>query len=319
MEEQNLTEKEARALWERAARLQAEAAARELAPPSEDGGAGEARSPSKGEYTVEVVRRAAEEAGISPEFVDRALQEAVDGTHHGRTDRWADRFLGDGPRTNRVSGILEGSVEQVFESLQRVIPNPPFGFTLLGTRGGPPLNGGTLVFEVPYYGATNALGSPSKPVMDIRHWADLKELFVRLVALPDKEGEPRTELQLWASTAHARRVNLWTGGVFAGLAGVGAGVVGFLVSGGLLDLAASAELVAQLGLGAASGLGGLLGTGKAWRSVYRHGQRKGHEGMQRVIQAVRVDLHTGGGFLPSQSPRPAAGDTMSGLLGDLGL
>jgi hypothetical protein len=155
--------------------------------------------------------------------------------------------------------------------------------------------------------------------MDIRHWADLKELFVRLVPLPEEEGQPRTELQLWASTAHARRVNLWTGGVFAGLAGLGAGLVGFLVSGGLLDLAASAELVAQLGVGAASGLGGLVGTGKGWRSVYRYGQRKGHEGMQRVIQAVRVDLHTGGGFLPSQTQRPAGGDTMSGLLGDLGL
>lgn len=320
MDDYNLSEKEARALWERAARLQAEAAARELAPGgAEDESVGGARR--TGEYSVEVVRRAAEEAGIAPEFVDRALEEAsVDGKLPARVDRWADRFLGDGPRTTRVTGVLEGSVEQVLESLQRVIPNPPFGFTLLGTRGGAPLSGGTLVFEVPYYGATNSMGSPSKPVMDIRHWADIKELFVRLVPLPEEEeGRPRTELQLWASTAHARRVNFWVGSIFAGLAGAGAGLAGFLVSGGLLELAATAELVAQLGAGAASGLAGMVGVGKGTRSLFRVGQRKGHEGLQRVIQAVRVDLHTGGGFLPSQAARPAGDDTLSGLLGGLGL
>jgi hypothetical protein len=319
MDGYNLSEKEARALWERAARLQAEAAARELSP-AEDEDESDGVPRRAGEYSVEVVRRAAEEAGISPEFVDRALEEAsVDGKLPARVDGCAERFLGDGPRTTRVTGVMEGSIEQVFESLQRVIPNPPFGFTLLGTRGGPPLNGGTLVFEVPYYGATNSLGSPSKPVMDIRHWADIKELFVRLAPLPEEEGEARTELQLWASTAHARRVNFWTGSIFAGLAGVGAGLAGFFVSGGLLELAATAELVAQLGAGAASGLAGVVGVGKGTRSLFRLGQRKGHEGLQRVIQAVRVDLHTGGGFLPSQAARPAGDDTLSGLLGGLGL
>ena len=323
MDDPRLTEDEARALWERAARLQAEAAARELAAPRPESDSDPEEPEGRGDYSVEVVRRAAEEAGIAREFVDRALEErALSGEASGPVDRWADRLLGDGPRVSRTTSVLEGSVQEVFESLRRVMPNPPFGFTLSGTRDGPPPEGGTLVFEVPYYyGTTGSMGQISGPVMDIRHWADLKEVFVRLVPVEVGEAEaPRTEMQVWASTAYARRVNFWVGGGAAAFAGAAAGIAGFLVSGGLLDLAAASEVLVQLGAGAASGVTGLLGAARGWRPVYRYGQKKGQEGMQRIIDAVRVDLHTGGGFSPAQAPRQiGGGDGLSSMLSDLGL
>lgn len=321
MDDPKLTEDEARALWERAARLQAEAAARELAAPSTDEPSTSDRSRA-GDYSVEVVRRAAEEAGIAREFVDRALEErSFEGDASGAVDRWADAMLGEGPRVSRVTGVVEGSVEEVFESLRRVLPNAPFGFSLSGTRNGAPLDGGTLVFEVPYYGTSGSVGQPSGPVMDIRHWADLKEVFVRLVPVKVEEGEdPRTEIQVWASTAYARRVNFWVGGLGAGFVGAAAGLAGFLVTGGLVDMAAATELALQLGAGAASGLTGLWGAVRGWRPIYRYGQKKGQGGMQRIIDAVRVDLQTGGGFTPAPAPRQiGGGDTLSGMLNDLGL
>lgn len=322
MDDPKLTEDEARALWERAARLQAEASARELSAPAADDSSKQEETRS-GDYSVEVVRRAAEEAGIAREFVDRALQERTfEGEATGVVDRWADRLLGEGSRISRVTGVVEGSVEEVFESLRRVLPNAPFGFSLSGTRGGAPLEGGTLVFEVPYYGsAGSGVAQPSGPVMDIRHWADLKEVFVRLAPVPVEEGKkPRTELQVWASTAHARRTNFWVGGVAAAVVGIAAGAAGFLVTGGALELAAASEVLIQLGAGTASGLTGLLGTARGWRPVYRYGQKKGQGGMQRIIDAVRVDLQTGGGFSPAPAPRQVGGgDTLSGMLNDLGL
>ncbi len=320
MDDPKLTEDQARALWERAARLQAEASARELSAPATDASSTQDEN-KPGDYSVEVVRRAAEEAGIAREFVDRALEERTfEGEANGVVDRWADRMLGDGPPVSRVTGVVEGSVQEVFDSLRRVLPNVPFGFNLSGTRGGSPLEGGTLVFEVPYYSAGTA-GQASGPVMDIRHWADLKEIFVRLISEHVGEGEkPRTEIQVWASTAHARRANFWVGGVAAAFAGAAAGAAGFLLTGGLLELAAASEVLIQLGAGAASGLTGLLGAARGWRPVYRYGQKKGQGGMQRIVDAVRVDLQTGGGFSPAPASRHVGGgDPLSGMLDDLGL
>lgn len=321
MDDPKLTEDQARALWERAARLQAEAAARELAAPATDESSKKQEGAS-GDYSVEVVRRAAEEAGIAREFVDRALEERTfEGEAPGAVDRWADRLLGDGPRVSRVSGVVEASVEEAFESLRRVLPNAPFGLSLSGTRGGAPLEGGTLVFEVPYYGSAGGVVQSSGPVIDIRHWADLKEIFVRLVSVPVEEGaKPRTEIQVWASTAHARRTNFWVGGMAAAVAAAAAGAAGFFLTGGLLELATASEVLIQLGAGTASGLTGLLGAARGWRPVYRYGQKKGQGGMQRIIDAVRVDLQTGGGFSPAPAPRQVGGgDTLSGVLNDLGL
>jgi eukaryotic-like serine/threonine-protein kinase len=70
-----LSEREARAVWERAAALQAQATGTvtPVAPPARDGEP-QPVSPSSA-YRLDVVRDSAREAGISTEYVDRALAE----------------------------------------------------------------------------------------------------------------------------------------------------------------------------------------------------------------------------------------------------
>ena len=76
-DETRISEEETRALWQRAAELQAEAArrleerSRQLTPRGDPSGTAEVEG-----YPLANVRAAAEEAGISPEFVDHALAEA---------------------------------------------------------------------------------------------------------------------------------------------------------------------------------------------------------------------------------------------------
>ena len=317
MDERQLTEAEARALWERAARLQAEAAARELAPPSDEADES-TRARRTGDYSVEVVRRAAEEAGIAPEFVDRALEEAALGAEPPTAvDRWADRFLGDGPRIQRVSGEIDGSMEAVYGALQRVLPNPPYNFSLVRTVGRGPLEGGVLVFEIPYYtGAGLGGGTASQVVLDLRHYADIKEINVRLRPVADADPEkPRTEIHIWATTANARRINFWVGnGVAAGV-GIAAGVAGAALTGGLLAVGGAVAAA----VGGVSGAAGFVGVRRGWRPLFRATQRRGERGMQRLVEAIRLNVHTGGGFAPSPESRSLRGDTLSGMLEDLGL
>ena len=322
--DRTLTEKEARALWERAARLQAEAATRQLpAPEAED----EQDVEVEGGMSLDVVRRAAVEAGIDPAFVDDALVELEDSGPTKPVDARAEQYLDDDTSVARVSRVIEASLDDVYLALQRVIPRAPYGLTLKRVDGPDPLKGGVLVFDVPYTGATNNGLQVSGPITDIRHYADFRELRVRMRELePGSEGSPRTEIEVTASRVHAKRVNYWVGATFGGVAAAGAGAAGSLLTGGLLALAGPVEAVAMLGVGAAAAIAGWFGTERGWRRAYRWGQRKGEKAMAEMLDAVDLDLRTGGAFSaghpsapPSATDAEEAGDDplglSSGLLG----
>lgn len=318
-----LSEAEARALWERAARLQAEAATRRLPTgeaPAEDDGAG---SPDTG-LSLETVRRAAIEAGIEPGFVDDALVELDEAGPVRRSDAWADAYLGDtDDRTARVTRVIEAPVDAVYKGLQRVAPRPPFGLELRKIDGAHALEGGTLVFEVPYSMTNAGTMSTSGPQMDIRHWADFRELRVQLRSLDVAEGEsPRTEVEVTASRAHARRVNFWAGQSIGGAVGAVAAAFGGLIAGNVIGAAGAAEALAVLGGGGVTGLGTWFGLSRWWKSVYRYGQRKGEGGLARLLEAIEIDVKTDGAFsLKGQRGLGEEGgslDDLSGLGGLLG-
>jgi hypothetical protein len=320
--DRQLSEDQARALWERAARMQAQAATRRL-PASGDAGGEGLEEGSESGMSLEAVRRAAIEAGIDPVFVDDALVELDEAGPIGRVDEWADAYLGDtDDRTARVVRVIDASVEAVYRGLQRVAPRPPFGLDLRRIDGTNALEGGTLVFEVPY-GLTNAgTMATSGPQIDIRHWADFRELRVRLHALDAAEGErPRTEVEVTASRAHARRANFWAGQSFGGIAGIAGGLVGSVIAVGLFGGVGAAEGLAILGGGGVSGLGGWFGVSRWWKSVYRYGQRKGEGGLARLLEAIEIDVKTDGAFsVPGQKGAAEGGslDDLTGLSGLLG-
>ncbi len=282
-----LTEEEARRLWERAAELQAEAAPGEQLSDGDNDVPADTASPG---YGVDVVRQAALDAGIDPEFVDKALVEVRTEAESGLLDRWADRFLKDAPKWLTVRRTLDISPEETYASLQRVFPNSPYEFNLIGTRGASPLEGGRLIFEVPNQVGFATHGNST--VYDIRHYADILEIEVSLRAVG--ENGTQTELEITAQLVRSRRVAFLAAQVVGGVAsGVGFLIAGFITS-GLLGPATVPVLV----LAAAGGGGGSLGAGRAFRWLFGWALRRAEKAFKRLIGAIAVDVRTGGAFAP---------------------
>jgi len=314
--ERFLTEDEARALWERAARLQAEAATRHLPVPADDH---EEDVEPEGGLSLDVVRRAAVEAGIDPAFVDDALVELDESGPTRRVDRRAEQYLDDDVSASRIARVIGASVDDTYLALQRVLPRAPYGLTLKRVDGPDPRRGGVLIFEVPYSAAAASGLQMSGPIVDIRHYADFRELRIRMRPLePGADGEPRTEVEVIASRVHAKRINYWAGATFGGFAAAATGAAGSLLTGGLLALAGPIEAVAMLGVGGLAAIGGWLGTERGWRRAYRWSQRKGERAIEGMLDAVDLDIRTGGAFSTGHQS-PAKGDGGDDLLGLSGL
>ncbi len=287
MPKRELTEEEARRLWERAAELQAEAAPQEHLSDGDSDVPGDTASPG---YALDVVRQAALDAGIDPEFVDKALVEVRTEAESGRLDRWADRFLKDAPKWLTVRRTLDVSPEDTYASLQRVLPNSPYGFSLIGTRGASPLEGGRLIFEVP-----NQVGfgtSGNSTVFDIRHHAGILEIEVSLRSVGEDGGQ--TELEITAQLVQGRRV-AFIAAHAVGVLGVGAG---FLIAGGIASVLLGPGAMSVVVLAAVGGGGGFLGATRAFRPLYRWAIRRADKAFQRLISAIAVDVRTGGAFAP---------------------
>lgn len=312
-EETRISEVEARALWRRAAELQAEAArrleerSRELAPRAHPTDTVEVDG-----YRLADVRAAAEDAGISPEFVDHALVESrdralVEGTQE-RPSAMAARFLGQPPLTLEVSRVIHAPAEEVYAAMQRILPGRPFRLSLVDHHGADPLEGGVLVFKVPAYSYTASTADQSFAYE--MAWIDLKQLLFSLRRLDT--DPPATELTVRGSLIHSHKLNMWVGGsisgVLASLSGVGGafagGAVGVALGIGGLAAGAAGFLAGGLAVG------GLVMLG--WRAVYRYALRRGDKAIRNLIGSIAVDIETGGGF---SSPKPLP-SPFQGFLGE---
>jgi type IV secretory pathway VirB2 component (pilin) len=294
-----LSEEQARRLWQRAAELQAEGARRLEERSRALVRSGSDDRPPEGGYRLAHVRDAAMEAGISEEFVELAFAEA-DGAGGGESpsDRWADRFLGRGPRTLVVSRTLPHAAAEVYTSMQRVLPR--YRLSLVDSHGKAPLEGGVLVFDLP---ALSGWESSDPVIRDLHLWADVRELHVQIHPL----DEGRSEVTLRAPVRYARKLNLAVGGALAGVAGLvgamgGAALAVPIVS--MLALGPVGEvvavlLIAALGFTVAAGAGAL-----SMRALYRWGQGRGEAALVRLLQALGVDLRTGGAFQPPPTSTP---------------
>jgi len=291
--EQQLTEEQARRLWEHAARLQAEASTSTLpteSPEEDDPSAGEDR------MDLAAVRRAATEAGIDPSFFDTAVLE-LDDAAPGRVDLWAEAYLPEGGASARAVRTVPGAPEAVYSSLQRVLPNRPFLLNLLKVQGPDALKGGTLIFEIPAAGLMDGSLTISKPLMDLRGWADFREIRLRI--RPADGDANRTQVELTAPRGTARRINFWLGQSVAGIVGFGAGLFSMGATFGLLSVSGPVEATAGLLVGSLVGLGARHGAARWWRQVYRFGQRKGEQALETLLDAVELDRRTGGAFKPA--------------------
>lgn len=310
-DETRISEEQARALWRRAAELQAEAArrleerSRQLAPRGHPADTAEVEG-----YRLADVRAAAEEAGISPEFVDHALVETRDRTlvegAQARPSTIAARFLGQPPLTLEVSRVIHAPAEEVYAAMQRILPGRPFRLSLIDHYGADPLDGGVLVFKVPAYSYT-AMPADQSFAYEMA-WADLKQLLFSLRGLDT--DPPATELTVQASLIHSHKLNMWVGGSISGVVGSLSGVGGAFAGGaagaalGIGGLTAGAAVAGFLAAGAAVGGLAMLG----WRAVYRYALRRGEKAIRNLIGSIAVDIETGGGFSsPTPLPNPLKG------------
>lgn len=317
MNDRKLTEAQARALWERAARLHAEASMKELGPRDPAGEGADPIDESQGsDYTVDVVVRSAVEAGIPAEFVERALSEIGQaGLDRGKVDEWAESYTGDDTPVLTVRRTIRARHDEVYAAMQRVLPNAPFGLTLSATDGRPPLEGGTLRFDVPYALSGFGGSTPHQAMMDLRHWADIKEIRIRLT--PSTSGSDATDVEIWAPLGNTRRVNFWAGNAVGGVLGSVIGLVGGAIASAIVDPVTAVQLATVFGVAGTSAVGTIATSRLWWRPVYGIALRRGRRGMERLLDALVVDLQTEGAFTRrvERGGDDRGSDRAEGLLG----
>jgi eukaryotic-like serine/threonine-protein kinase len=316
----SLSEMQARALWKRAAELQAEALSRlEARLPAASGA--DLRQEQHGDrassgYRLEHVRSAAVEAGISEQFVALALAELPrndSGIVLGEEGSdWQSRqgalFLGTSKRSCSVSRVMRASPSRILRIIGHTFQQSPFDLRLLRTVGGHPLDGGVMIFDLP--GATNVSGQLTGAVashlssqwMATRHTLEAEHVQVAVRHIPSDPGS--CEVSLFVDLRPGVRQNVNASVGFS----AGFGVLGGALGSALIAKAAGIGLLAiGPGAGIAVGIGALVLGSYRW--VYRSTIDKAVRELNKALDALEGGLQSEevfSGALPGAFSRPRA-------------
>ena len=301
--EDRIDEERARAVWRRAAELQAEAAQRMEERARLSAGAGDAGDPSEPGFRRSDVEAAAVEAGISPEFVQLALAETEAGTSAlaGWTDRAANRLL-TSRRNLELTRTVAAPPAEIFRAMQRIFPAHPYLLTLRDTLGDP-LRGGVLVFDLPRF---NWSGNNTPFASDAY---TLGVTTLRVLLRPAADGA-ECEVALSADLRRGVRANWWVGTSLAGFFGGGGALAGAGL--GAAALGAAGALLALPALAGAAVVGGASGAG--YGALYRWYLRKLELQLRDLLRTVDANARTRGAFAAPQSPPPGADDNGTAAL-----
>jgi hypothetical protein len=318
-----LSEMQASALIERAAKLQAAALQRldtRAAPEalraagSAPHGRVEPATPEEG-YKLAHVQQAAVEAGISEQYVALALAElrpdpagvVVMPPTGSWQERQAEALLGTVEKSVSLQRVLRASPRRVLQALGAALPRHPFALQLLRTVGGHPLDGGVLVFRVPK-GAGVMHGTPDSIAsqwMGIRHQLEAEDLQVMLRPIPGEPEACQVTLFVDLRPGVRRNVNASTligagAGMFTGAAGAALGATKLL----------ALTVVGSLGFGLAIGATVVASVMLGYRPLYRYVVRKALKELTNVMDAVESELQAALVFdmpLAESTPRRALG------------
>ena len=300
-----LNERDAMALWQRAAQLQAEAAHRmersvNLSTASSVH-AGEGSPLPTDAYRLRDVEAAAVEAGISRQFVAIALAErqSASGTEgtagvplDDRTERRITTVLGTTDRSISVSRIIKASPKVTLQIIGRIFTAHPYPLKVLETVRGHPLDGGILRFEIPsLYAAMSSgavsgvyVGASNGMIYQCNGVLELTQLNVTLKAR-GTPAQPECEVVVSGDLRDGQRKNLrvayWTTGGAASVLGGGALAIAAKVLGGL-------ALATPVGAGVAAVTA--IGTAAWYRWAFRRALRKAHEEIDKMIMALQQTL-----------------------------
>jgi hypothetical protein len=310
-EEQRLSEEVAARLWKRAAELQSEAARRIEATSLQETEADNSEPATEG-YALGHVRQAAEEAGISGEFVDAALAEVTArdvAGHHENTalDKLAETFVGSGPEFLEVRRVVAASADDVYQTMQGTFPAPPYNLSLRDIQGDV-LDGGVMIFDVP-----RMTGLQYTNFEYEMSWASLKQILVSLHPV----GEDSCEVVIRSSVRPYRRIGAGMGVALAGVTGFGGGLfgvgLGFALGTGLgLGTGGLVPLVGGL----AALTGGTVGRVSRipFRKLMAYGLRRGEKALEGLLSALNVSVIAGWGGGGRAASTDESGAT--GLLAD---
>lgn len=293
-------EERALAALRRAAQLQAEAAER-LDRHSQALAAHRGDADEGSGFQRSDIEAAAAEAGISPEYVRQALQEQDTlGEHAAALAPWVDRLgtrmLRTRQRSIELAREIEAEPQAVLDAMQRVFPAHPYTMTLVDSLGGPPLDGGVLVFQLPRVAMGSTGYTPFAYAMTV---VDLLQLHTTLRPVP-RPDRTASLLTLRGDLRVGIRRNVWAGlGVSGGAGAMGVlfGTALGLASGGVVPLVAAGAALAAVGAGGAGAAG--------YGTLYRHYYGKAVRELETLLRVVDANARTGGGF---RAPLPPGGD-----------
>jgi predicted Ser/Thr protein kinase len=307
-----VSEEQATAIWQRAARLQADALQRleqrhdlmsvdtnqQLTPAAPSGG-----------YKLVDVAAAAEEAGISRQYVAMALAEIPRGglvatsSPTDPSERVATRYLGTTERSLAVSVIVNASPARTLRALGVAMRLAPYSLVVRETIGAHPLDGGVIVFDLPDSLVSVQTGESLNYWMGLRAQLEARQVQVTLRPLP---GDPtRTEVTMTADLRPGVRRNVLFSKWIAGLAGTFSGGFGAMFCHYALAAAAMGIAAGGLAVGAAIGGGSVLG----YRALYRSTLAKARREMTRALESIASSMRAEDVFgLPNAGSPPAIAD-----------
>ncbi len=282
-----LSEEAARAIWRRAAQLQAEAEHRleesQRLPAEAVSEGGDAETLPR-----EDIRVAAEEAGISPEFVQIAMAEAAaaatgPSSEMGPADELGARlFLGASRKTIQLARTVPGSVESVSAAVLQVFAGHPLLLQAGEIADLPSWSGRVIVFNVPRYDWS---ASANPPFVEKAAAIGLKQMHVAVRPLP---GEvPNCEVVVAADLQPGmRKYWRWSAATSLGATAVGgAAGVGF----GATMMAGAILIVPGL-VGAAVLSGASIG---GWVWGHRWYLKAVEESLEESLQLLPAAVRTG--------------------------
>ena len=256
---QVLSESEAAAIWKRAAQLQAEALQRiESRVAVSQHLSGDHATAPGGEvdgYRIKHVQEAAEEAGISRQFVALALAEIGPGqkppvvaASDERSDRRASFILGTAKRSLSVSRIINDPPARVLKEIGSLLQRDPFSLQLREIIGGHPLDGGVMVFDLPGKIELGVTTSTTAKWVNTRQYLEARQVQVTIKQL----GPSRTEVSMFVDLRPGVKPNAAASGILSGMLGaIGSGLTAAVAIkiGGAAIAVAAPPAIAFLGIG----------------------------------------------------------------------
>ena len=293
----------ARAIWRRAAHLQAEAERRlEERIRQIPGQHGGEFLESEG-LRPDEVRLAAEEAGIAPEFVQIALAEAAAAPDRVLpATRWdllgARFFLGSTRHSIEVTAVVPGNLDTVSAASLQVFAGHPC-LLQAGEVAEIGSSGRVLVFNVPKYD-WSVTANP--PFVEKASMIGLRQLHVAIKPLP--EDPSRCEVVLAGDLRPGMRKRWrWSAATSVGASAAGGaagvGLAGSVMAGALLALPAL--------LGAAAVSGAAVA---AWATGYRYYRSQVEDALKQSLRLLpataRAIAANQGGRDPARRDLPSS-------------